>query len=443
MKKSNLFSYLVLSSFIIMGCQSTPEQLSCPELTKGLPSSPINFQIGEPNTSKLYDQLFVPGEVVPIRDEQVKKDNFTGSSLFDPNYEIVFGNPEIIIPILRENSIAYTQCPCKDSLFLIDDPYHMGVIQPRDEDGGGSGGVGDSHPLSISLIGDDKEHQFGYEKTITDTAQLKFIRSQITINTDSTYKIAIIDTGNDQIAEVENETECDTLTNLVDLNNKPFDDSKNMHGTNIDLLIHDVLERLEISDISTFHIKAFDSTGRGNLFNVACGLYTAREMGANMINCSFGFYTCDHYQIPFLRKVINEVSRDVMIVGSAGNRTYWLEDYGNYPSEYDSVAQIISIRQAQDTLSIFSNANANYNVAFYGELRFVDDQFAPSPFSSAELIGTSFAAPQAAVYFLSLLRDHPRVLNKGYINTINPKSSPVFSNGPQKPITVDLSNKTM
>lgn len=118
--------------------------------------------------------------------------------------------------------------------------------------------------------------------------------------------------------------------NFVDETNEPIDD--NGHGTIVTSLIVNQLEHLEV-DFDILPAKAFNTDGKGNLFNIACATsYLVQNKKVNMINMSFG-WTGDPSAI--IKSYIKEAyQKDILIVTSAGNTGSNNDELSHYPSSY-------------------------------------------------------------------------------------------------------------
>ncbi len=105
------------------------------------------------------------------------------------------------------------------------------------------------------------------------------------------------------------------------------------------------------------NIKAFDTDGRGNIFDAICGTYYAMDKGASVINMSWSYYG---QPISILENaLIRADDQDILVVASAGNgidsNGVWLDTLPFYPAAFD-LSNLVSVAAADgDVLADFSN----------------------------------------------------------------------------------------
>lgn len=139
--------------------------------------------------------------------------------------------------------------------------------------------------------------------------------------------------------------------NDTDKQDKPFDDHG--HGTHVAGIVVQQWEQFrQLSEttidgccnLKLLPVKTHDFHGLGKLFDVSCGIVYAAEMGADVINASWGFTAVQdpddgilHYAIDYA----NDEDRNVLLVTSAGNTGVNIDapvgapTTPNYPSNYN------------------------------------------------------------------------------------------------------------
>ena len=199
------------------------------------------------------------------------------------------------------------------------------------------------------------------------------VQIALTKENNSGVTIAIIDSGLDYnyrgfdrpfLYNKQNDLPCEeeALTDysgwdFVNNDNDIYDD--NGHGTVITNIIYQDLTQTGI-DFQILPIKAFDSDGNANYFDILCAFqYAANNPDVDIINMSFGWYL-----EPFvlLENFVAEAS-DVLIVSSAGNEGVDtdIDEYIHFPSSYpfDHMVTVAAMDAALSGLSLESNFGMN------------------------------------------------------------------------------------
>ena len=160
------------------------------------------------------------------------------------------------------------------------------------------------------------------------------------------------------------------------VNNDPFPDDENGHGTHIAGLIHSITHQSNPSNPSiTFDIrKTHDSEGKAFMSNIVFALMDAIDEGADIINMSFSAQDIYHDTLFFpLRIIIEDALLDdgQLIIAAAGNQSSNNNNYAatalpaSFPSE--NVISVSSV-SCMNTLSLFSNYGfSSVDLAVYGE----------------------------------------------------------------------------
>jgi subtilisin family serine protease len=204
---------------------------------------------------------------------------------------------------------------------------------------------------------------------------------------------------------------------------RPFDDHG--HGTHVAGIL---IQQWEIfrsasnnaldgcCNLKILPVKTHDFHGLGKLFDVSCGIVYATEMGADLINASWGFTAVMNPDSGALHYAIdraNEDGRRVVVVTSAGNAGVDIDSPAgapatpNYPSNYN-LSNIITVA-ALDSLdgsdniwefSNFSPTEVHYAAPGYRIPSTVPPGTVIGDAMSAwdEKSGTSMAAPVVTAY---------------------------------------------
>jgi len=154
------------------------------------------------------------------------------------------------------------------------------------------------------------------------------------------------------------------------------------HGTMTSGLVHLVAPRAKI-----LPLKAFSSSGTGNLSNIIAALYYAVRNKANVVNMSFDL----SYSSPALSQAISYANRSgVVLVAAAGNES---TSARVYPASISGSVVGIASTTDWDTRSSFSNyGSADVWIAAPGEN--VISTYPGGTYGSES--GTSFSSPLVA-----------------------------------------------
>jgi len=122
--------------------------------------------------------------------------------------------------------------------------------------------------------------------------------------------------------------------NFVDNNNNIFDNRG--HGTTVVMSYLHTLQQegIPYDQQRILPVKVLDDCGRGTLFSVICGMYYAKEKGAEIINNSWGLYF-NKFQ---LQETVIDLTQscNITMVCSAGNLKKDLNDIEHFPSGYSN-----------------------------------------------------------------------------------------------------------
>ncbi|MEM7104736.1 MAG: S8 family peptidase [Bacteroidota bacterium] len=184
--------------------------------------------------------------------------------------------------------------------------------------------------------------------------------------------------------------------NFVKDNNNVQDDHS--HGTHLAGIIKNNLEvNNACGNYKLLPIKTHNENGVAELFDIVCGFYYALQQGADVINCSWGWYDNDSDILNnFLDSARNNYN--AIAIAAAGNDTIDLQEHPQFPAcnAGNNVISVgaIGMSMSGDTLiSPFSNFSTDcIDIAAPGE-----DINSTLPGGTMGLkSGTSMAAPVVA-----------------------------------------------
>lgn len=177
------------------------------------------------------------------------------------------------------------------------------------------------------------------------------------------------------------------------------------HGTMTTGLVHLVAPNAKI-----LPLKAFTSSGTGNLSNIVAALYYAAQHGANVVNMSFDVSSSS----PALNAAISYAHQQgLILVAAAGN-----EDTSSpvYPAALNSNVMGIASTSDYDTKSSFSNyGNKDVWIAAPGE--YVISTFPGATYAAAS--GTSFSSPLVAGSAALMLSAKPNLTQSSAANAFS------------------------
>jgi hypothetical protein len=120
--------------------------------------------------------------------------------------------------------------------------------------------------------------------------------------------------------------------NFVHRNNNPSDDHS--HGTHVAGIIWMNLPDTLGCEYRILPIKTHDEDGVSNLFNVTCGTYYATQVGANIINDSWGAYGAGSLVLE--NAIDTAAENNILVVTSAGNDNLELgDDNEQFPASFE------------------------------------------------------------------------------------------------------------
>lgn len=113
------------------------------------------------------------------------------------------------------------------------------------------------------------------------------------------------------------------------------------------------------SRVSLLSLRFVNSKGAGNQFDAAMAIYYAVAMGADIINCSWGYY---RYNTILKEAVQYALSRGVIMVAASGNDGI---DRNEYPAGFDGVIAVAAIEQNLQP-SYYTNSGHHIDFAMFG-----------------------------------------------------------------------------
>lgn len=131
-----------------------------------------------------------------------------------------------------------------------------------------------------------------------------------------------------------------------------------------------------------------DSHIDGTLYFGFEAMLYAADMGAKIINCSWGGFGYSQFEQDIIDHI---VSRDIVIVASAGNHGINADDYPLYPAAYNGV---ISVGATNLDIPVsYSNGGCSVDILAPGHGIYSTIQTGPNEFGYDYNYGTSMAAP--------------------------------------------------
>jgi subtilisin family serine protease len=114
------------------------------------------------------------------------------------------------------------------------------------------------------------------------------------------------------------------------------------------------------SKAKILNVRFLDQFGRGNQLDAAAAIIYAVDQGAQIINCSWGYFKSN----TILKEAVEyAIENGVIVVAAIGNSNTNLEEY---PASYDGVYSIGSVG-SDNTRSYFSSFGDHLDFQFYGE----------------------------------------------------------------------------
>ena len=147
-------------------------------------------------------------------------------------------------------------------------------------------------------------------------------------------------------------------------NNNP--NNNYLHGSHVTGIIRNSLQQLYTNappyicnGVNFLAVKTHDSLGIGTLFSTTCGVYYTVQIGAKVINCSWGYYAQDEAYASILRDaVLYANSKNALVVAAVGNDSILIQSPDvHFPSSYTlpNVVAVACINTPHAALSVFSN----------------------------------------------------------------------------------------
>lgn len=250
-----------------------------------------------------------------------------------------------ILRATRPQLLTLSICPnCDNDLILLFDPGKLDVDLQSDVVGapGGSGnpsGLGGGNgPALFSPNFDLNIRDSSYPQIVKTPDKPRFDLQFPVVRPDRTAGkviVAVFDSGLKPAGHSVLATAARTCLrttannrqgwNFVANNANTNDDLADQHGTEVTKMIMDQVQPGS-EQVTILPVKLFDANGKGNFFNILCGVAYAAGAGAKIINGSFGFYhyadtlagrkaenMMEHYLARYLGKY------GMILVAAAGN----------------------------------------------------------------------------------------------------------------------------
>ena len=137
-----------------------------------------------------------------------------------------------------------------------------------------------------------------------------------------------------------------------------YDDDPLGHGTHVAGIVLRTLDQLSSNtncNYALLPLKTHDANGIGTLFTVSCGISTALERDARVINASWGYYG-DTSRI-LENRIIDARTDHVIVVNSAGNDSVDIRTRAHWPGSfsYDNLLVVAAFDVGSGLVGDFSN----------------------------------------------------------------------------------------
>lgn len=171
-------------------------------------------------------------------------------------------------------------------------------------------------------------------------------------------KVAVIDSG------IDMDTHQDLFGPILAdtynfLTNTPDIDDQHGHGTSVSGIIAAGLSEI---NATMAHYKVLDANGEGDLFHALEAIGRAKEFGAQIINLSWGYRPLpEDTMVPLFETLLQEISKNTLIVVPAGNHGDNLDNSSYYPATFDlEHVFTVGASSCSGQLASFSNQSANH-----------------------------------------------------------------------------------
>lgn len=241
---------------------------------------------------------------------------------------------------------------------------------------------------------------WGVKKMGLDVLQEKLEKSGKTL---PEVRVAVLDTGLKKTNRYLQGRYVDEGYNFVD-NNADYDDDQ-YHGTEVSGVIADGTS----SNVKILPIKVMNAKGKGNIADIAKGIYYALDHGVDVINLSISGNDPNHTDHSLDAPIAEAVSRNVIVVVAAGNED--TDANLRYPANKDNVLTITSVNR-YNQLGLLANYGSAIDFALPG-------MNILAPHKSIMMLdsGTSLATPHAAAA-AALLKTWCKDLNQDQVKEI-------------------------
>jgi subtilisin family serine protease len=208
-------------------------------------------------------------------------------------------------------------------------------------------------------------------------------------------------------------------------NNNPSDDEG--HGTHVSGIVLGVGQNIFASTVplqntEIMPLKFLDSTGSGSNANAIAAIYYAANMGAKVMNNSWGGGS---YSQALVDAIGYAYSRDSVFVAAAGNSSTNNDTTPSYPASYNATNEIsVAASDSSDVLASFSNfGGATVPLTAPGVA--ILSTYPVGQY--AQMSGTSMASPMVAGT-VALMRNQRPQMNSYQIKQLVISSVDVKSN---------------
>ena len=203
----------------------------------------------------------------------------------------------------------------------------------------------------------------------------------------------------------------------------------NIHGSRVSRLILNTVPTPY--HVRLMDLRIFDKQGNSSLFYALCATQYAIDMGANIINMSWGYYA-EEYPPLHLEYMQEAATKEITVVASAGNDSINTNCCKHLPSVFNrrsyDAPNVISVAALGGSPDNPSNALADYSNYGSKTVLLAAPGSHDLPMEGTSFEGTSYAAPIVTGAAVRYLINKPGSTSKQVVDCI---TSSISSTNPE------------